>query len=78
MVGLAFYDAAARKLGAAEFADDDQFCTLEAVALQLGAKECVLVRVSPGSRAQGFPTCERPHQLPPSHLSALSAGAMVS
>lgn len=47
-VGIAFLDAGRRRLGAAEFADDDQFCTLEAVALQLGAKECALLKVGPG------------------------------
>ncbi len=44
-VGVAFIDCGSRRLGAAEFADDDQFCTLEAVALQLGAKECAVLKV---------------------------------
>lgn len=43
---MAFLDAAARRLGACEFADDEHFCSLEAVLLQLGAKEIVLPKVS--------------------------------
>ena len=41
-MGVAFLDAAARRLGACEFADDEHFCSLEAVLLQLGVKEVVL------------------------------------
>ncbi|KAK9908301.1 hypothetical protein WJX75_005715 [Coccomyxa subellipsoidea] len=41
-VGIAFADAAGRRLGACEFADDEYFCSTEAVLLQLGAKEVVL------------------------------------
>ena len=41
-VGVAFLDAALRRLGACEFADDEHFCNLEAVTTQLGAKECVM------------------------------------
>ena len=41
-VGVAFLDAAARRLGACEFADDEHFCSLEAVLLQLGVKEVVV------------------------------------
>jgi hypothetical protein len=44
-VGVAYLDAGHHRLGAAEFADDDQFCTLEAVSLQLGAKECAVLKV---------------------------------
>jgi DNA mismatch repair protein MSH2 len=44
-VGVAYLDAGRHRLGAAEFADDEQFCTLEAVALQLGAKECAVLKV---------------------------------
>ena len=43
---MAFLDAAARRLGACEFADDEHFCSLEAVLLQLGAKEIVLPKVT--------------------------------
>ena len=39
---MAFLDAAARRLGTCEFADDEHFCALEAVLLQLGVKEVVL------------------------------------
>jgi len=33
-----------RELGACEFVDDEQFCSLEAVICQLGTKECILPR----------------------------------
>jgi DNA mismatch repair ATPase MutS len=56
MVGLAFVDAATRHMGACEFHDDDHFCSLEAAVVQLGAKECVLVKV-------------RPHQPDPMHTA---------
>lgn len=45
IVGIAFADAAGRRLGACEFADDEYFCSTEAVLLQLGAKEVVLPKV---------------------------------
>ncbi|KAK9842053.1 hypothetical protein WJX81_006373 [Elliptochloris bilobata] len=48
-VGVAFLDAAARRLGACEFADDEHFCSLEAVLLQLGAKEVVLPKDAEGA-----------------------------
>jgi DNA mismatch repair protein MSH2 len=41
-VGLAFADAAARRLGACEFADDEHFGALEAALTQLGAREVVI------------------------------------
>lgn len=44
-VGIAFADAAGRRMGACEFADDEYFCSTEAVLLQLGAKEVVLPKV---------------------------------
>ena len=44
-VGIAYCDAASRKLGMCEITDDEHFCNLEAVVVQLGAKECVLVKV---------------------------------
>ena len=50
-VGVAFLDAAARRLGACEFADDEHFCSLEAVLLQLGAKEVVLPKARPHAKA---------------------------
>eukprot|EP00891_Asterochloris_glomerata_P003123 jgi/Astpho2/3123/fgenesh1_pm.00051_%23_46_t len=43
-VGIAYCDAASRKLGMCEITDDEHFCNLEAVVVQLGAKECVLVK----------------------------------
>ena len=45
-VGVAYCDATGRKLGACQFTDDEHFCTLETVLVQLGAKECVLPKVS--------------------------------
>ncbi|KAL0034692.1 hypothetical protein WJX77_003027 [Trebouxia sp. C0004] len=41
-VGVAYCDATRRKLGACQFTDDEHFCNLETVLVQLGAKECVL------------------------------------
>ena len=43
-VGVAHADAAGRRLGACEFADDEYFCSTEAVLLQLGAKEVALLK----------------------------------
>jgi DNA mismatch repair ATPase MutS len=45
MIGIAFVDAATRRLGAAEFSDDEQLCELDRVLVQLGAKEVVLPQV---------------------------------
>ena len=55
-VGVAFANLTTRQLGACEFADDEQFCSLEAVLLQLAAKEVVvaLVRFAQGLPKAGF------------------------
>ena len=45
-VGVAYCDATGRKLGACQFTDDEHFCNLETVLVQLGAKECVLPKVT--------------------------------
>jgi DNA mismatch repair protein MSH2 len=45
VVGIAFVDAATRRLGATEFADDEQLCELDRVLVQLGAKEVVIPQV---------------------------------
>lgn len=51
-VGVAYCDATGRKLGACQFTDDEHFCTLETVLVQLGAKECVLPKeADAGSQA---------------------------
>ena len=50
-VGLAFVDAACRRLGAAQFEDDEQLCALERALVQLGAKEVVIPQV----RTQSWP-----------------------
>ena len=50
-VGVAFADAAGRALGACQFADDEYFCATEAVLMQLGAKEVVVLK------AWGPPFC---------------------
>eukprot|EP00884_Botryococcus_braunii_P018504 jgi/Botrbrau1/5337/Bobra.0346s0011.1 len=49
MVGMAFCDMARRHLGACEFADDEHFCSLETLVIQLGAKEIVLPKEGEGS-----------------------------
>jgi len=43
-VGVAYVNPTTRELGACEFVDDEQFCALEAVVCQLGAKECVVAK----------------------------------
>ena len=43
-VGVAYVNATTRELGACSFVDDEQFCTLESVLCQIGAKECVVPR----------------------------------
>jgi DNA mismatch repair protein MSH2 len=45
-VGVAFADVAGRSMGACEFADDEYFCSTEAVLVQIGAKEVVLPKVN--------------------------------
>ena len=45
-VGIAFANLTTRSLGCCEFADDEQFCSLEAVLLQVAAKEVVIAKVS--------------------------------
>ena len=44
-LGMAFCAASSRMLGACEFVEDEHFCTLESVIVQLGAKEVVLPKV---------------------------------
>ncbi|KAF6256271.1 DNA mismatch repair protein [Scenedesmus sp. NREL 46B-D3] len=48
VVGVAFLDAATRRLGACELPDDDHFCCLEALLMQLGVKEVVLPKLGTG------------------------------
>ncbi|MEW5316723.1 MAG: hypothetical protein WDW38_008074 [Sanguina aurantia] len=44
-VGVAFLDGAERKLGMCEFVDDEGLAGLEAVLVQLGAKEVVVMKI---------------------------------
>jgi DNA mismatch repair ATPase MutS len=41
-IGVAYVDIAGRRLGAAQFDDDDLLSTLGRVIVQLGARECVV------------------------------------
>ncbi|GAX83908.1 hypothetical protein CEUSTIGMA_g11332.t1 [Chlamydomonas eustigma] len=43
-VGVGFADVSGRRLGACQFVDDDRLCSLEAVIIQLGVRECVLLQ----------------------------------
>ena len=43
-VGVAYANATTRELGACAFVDDEQYCTLESVLCQIGAKECVVLK----------------------------------
>jgi MutS domain III/MutS domain II len=52
-VGVAYVDAACRRLGAAQFEDDEQLCALERALVQLGAKEVVIPQVRSAARACG-------------------------
>eukprot|EP00803_Ostreobium_quekettii_P007490 evm.model.scf_227.6 EVM.evm.TU.scf_227.6 scf_227:67170-78839(-) len=49
LVGVAFINMATRQMGACEFHDDDQYCCLETLVVQLGAKECVIPKESDSS-----------------------------
>lgn len=44
-VGAAYVDLGTRRLGACQFHDDVEYCTLETLVVQLGAKECVIPQV---------------------------------
>ena len=44
-VGAAYVDVSTRRMGACEFHDDMEYCTLETLIVQLGPKECVLPKV---------------------------------
>jgi DNA mismatch repair protein MSH2 len=46
VVGVAYADTTLRTLGVAEFLDSDRLGTLHAVAVQLGAKECIVMKES--------------------------------
>ena len=69
-LGVAYCDASARKLGACEFADDEHFCTLESVIVQLGAKEVVIPKV-------GSPVCLPVTESPASRVLALHSSARM-
>ena len=44
-LGVAYCNVSSRQLGACEFVDSEQYCTLESIMLQLGAKEVVMPKV---------------------------------
>eukprot|EP00775_Hariotina_reticulata_P005551 gene5551-5787_t len=47
VVGVAFCNSATRHLGACEFPDDSHFCALEAMLMQIGAREAALPKLMP-------------------------------
>lgn len=51
VVGVAYVDGGSRQLGVAQLDDDEQLCALEAIIVQLGAKEAVVCKV--GRRVRG-------------------------
>lgn len=53
-LGVSYCDVSNRRLGACEFVDSEQFCTLESVILQLGAKEVVMPKVCMVDMRHGF------------------------
>ncbi len=58
-VGVAYADAVGRRLGVAQFVDDEAFCELEALLVQLGAKEAVLPKVHDCALGSGVPSWGR-------------------
>lgn len=44
-MGLAYADMVGRRMGVAQFMDDESLCELEAVLVQLGAREAVVIKV---------------------------------
>lgn len=47
-VGTAYVDLESRLIGACQFHDDMEYCTLETLIIQLDAKECVIQQVVSG------------------------------
>ncbi len=45
-VGVAYVDSVNRRLGVAQFVDDESLGELESLLVQLGAREAVVVKVS--------------------------------
>eukprot|EP00983_Pelagomonas_calceolata_P098782 1158386-Pelagomonas_calceolata.AAC.9 len=45
VVGAAYVDAASHQLGVSQLDDDEQLCALEAIIVQLGAKEAVVCKL---------------------------------
>jgi len=57
VVGIAFADTALGVLHVSQFADNEQFSNLEAMIVQVGAKECLF------AGAKGSPELERVGQV---------------
>jgi len=57
VVGVAYVDGGSRQLGVAQLDDDEQLCALEAIIVQLGAKEAVVCKVGRCVRGREMAGC---------------------
>ncbi|KAG1666042.1 hypothetical protein FOA52_006916 [Chlamydomonas sp. UWO 241] len=57
-IGLAYVDMSGRRLGACQFFDDEQLCSLETAIVQLGGRECVVAADGGGGGAAAAAAAE--------------------